>query len=209
MSDVSARSISVMLQRARDKAPGEIEQLCAVCRNFLMYVARAEMESRLRAKFDVRGLLKQTALQAHRDFDKFAGATEGEWLVWLKEIVTRNAAQLLRQIQDTGNVDVVCEASTLLGENAALEVNPGHADAPLSSIIRRERDLQIADALAQLPGDYQDVILLRNLQRLPFQEVAERMGKTRAAAQTLWGRAIGRLQQTFLAMREPTVMNDE
>jgi DNA-directed RNA polymerase specialized sigma24 family protein len=33
------------------------------------------------------------------------------------------------------------------------------------------------------------------LQRLPFNEVAERMGRSRAAVQMLWMRAIQRLQE--------------
>jgi RNA polymerase sigma-70 factor (ECF subfamily) len=39
------------------------------------------------------------------------------------------------------------------------------------------------------------VIYLRNLQRLPFSEVADRMDRTRPAVQMLWMRAIKKLQE--------------
>jgi RNA polymerase sigma-70 factor (ECF subfamily) len=55
--------------------------------------------------------------------------------------------------------------------------------------------LQLADAIAGLPEDYQEVIVLRNLQRLPFDEVARRMGRSRPAAQMLWMRALRRLRE--------------
>ena len=53
----------------------------------------------------------------------------------------------------------------------------------------------MAEAVAQLPADYQEVIMLRNLQRLSFKEVAERMNRSPGAAQMLWLRSLNRLQE--------------
>jgi RNA polymerase sigma-70 factor (ECF subfamily) len=61
-------------------------------------------------------------------------------------------------------------------------------------MVRREQEIQISEALATLPDSYQQVIALRNLQRLPFDEVAERMGRSRPATQMLWMRALKKLQ---------------
>ena len=57
-----------------------------------------------------------------------------------------------------------------------------------------DNELRVSAAVMELPPDYQEVIMLRNLQRLPFAEVAERMGRSRPAVQMLWMRAIKRLQ---------------
>jgi len=48
-----------------------------------------------------------------------------------------------------------------------------------------------------LPPDYQEVILLRNLERLPFDEVAHRMDRSRPAAQMLWMRAMRKLREAL------------
>jgi RNA polymerase sigma-70 factor (ECF subfamily) len=61
--------------------------------------------------------------------------------------------------------------------------------------MQKELQLQVADAVSRLPEDYQEVVILRNLQQLPFDEVAERMGRSRPAAQMLWMRAIRKLQE--------------
>lgn len=37
--------------------------------------------------------------------------------------------------------------------------------------------------------------MLRNLQRMPFDEIATRMGRTRPATQMLWMRAMKKLQE--------------
>ncbi len=43
--------------------------------------------------------------------------------------------------------------------------------------------------------------MLRNLQRLPFDEVAQRMDRSRPAAQMLWMRAIRALQESLAESR--------
>ncbi len=62
-------------------------------------------------------------------------------------------------------------------------------------VLRREEELAISQAVSQLSPDYQEVIILRNLERLPFDEIAERLGRSRPAVQMLWMRAIRRLQE--------------
>jgi RNA polymerase sigma-70 factor (ECF subfamily) len=68
-------------------------------------------------------------------------------------------------------------------------------ETPSQMLTGREREIALAQAIERLPEDYQEVILLRNLQRLPFDEVAERMGRTRGAVQMLWARAIQKLTE--------------
>ena len=48
--------------------------------------------------------------------------------------------------------------------------------------------------------------MLRNLQRLPFDEIAERMGRSRPACQMLWMRALKKLQAV---LTKESVVDDE
>ena len=68
--------------------------------------------------------------------------------------------------------------------------------------MRLDTELRVTAALAELSPDYQEVVMLRNLQRLSFNEVAERMSRTRPAVQMLWMRAIRKLQQTMEEQNE-------
>jgi RNA polymerase sigma-70 factor (ECF subfamily) len=54
--------------------------------------------------------------------------------------------------------------------------------------------MQVANRLAQLPPHYREVIILRNLEGLPFEKIAQRMGRTSVAVRQLWTRAIRRLK---------------
>lgn len=196
-------SVTTLLHDAREKVPGGAERLFGACRNFLSVVARAQVESWLEAKFDASDLVQQTLLEAYRDFGAFRGTTEAEWLAWLRQILSRNAANFHRHYRATGKREITREKPPVLGDGSnGTSFLMDSRETPSQQLIREERELQIADALAQLPEDYQEVIFLRNLQRLSFAEVAERMGRSRAAAQMLWGRALGRLQQAFAVLQQ-------
>jgi RNA polymerase sigma-70 factor (ECF subfamily) len=60
---------------------------------------------------------------------------------------------------------------------------------------RREQAVLLADALEKLPTDYREVFLLRNLERIPFEEIATRMNRSSGAVRMLWTRAIKKLSQ--------------
>ncbi len=155
-------------------------------------------------KVDASDLVQQTLLEAYRDFGHFRGSTEAEWLAWLRRILAHNAANYVRYYQTAGKRRVGRELP-LGGSEGGRAAGPSDVadpgESPSQQLLRQERELQIADALAGLPPDYREVIQLRNLQRLSFQEVAERMGRSRPAVQMLWMRALQKLEEALAALR--------
>ncbi len=65
--------------------------------------------------------------------------------------------------------------------------------SPSSMAVRRERSVLLADALEKLPADYRTVFVLRNIERIPFNEIAVRLGRSPGAVRVLWTRAMQRL----------------
>jgi RNA polymerase sigma-70 factor (ECF subfamily) len=63
--------------------------------------------------------------------------------------------------------------------------------------MQREAAVVLADHLAKMSAEHRQVIELRNLQGLPFEAVASRMGRTTGAARMLWMRAIRKLRLTM------------
>jgi DNA-directed RNA polymerase specialized sigma24 family protein len=53
----------------------------------------------------------------------------------------------------------------------------------------------LADALETLPAHYREVFILRNLEHIPFDQIAARMGRSPGATRVLWKRAMDRLSQ--------------
>ncbi|HLJ12247.1 MAG TPA: sigma-70 family RNA polymerase sigma factor [Planctomycetaceae bacterium] len=196
----SSNSINVadLLEKARRGDDSARDRLFAACRNYVSIAARAEMASWLKSKVDSSDLVQQTLLEAHRGLADFRGTTEGEWLGWLKRILVHNAADFVRRYH---GVEKRCAGRevALAGPESGFG-SPALSDGgPTASqvVMQKELQLQVADALSRLPEDYQEVVILRNLQQLPFDEVAARMGRSRPAVQMLWMRAIRKLQDVL------------
>jgi RNA polymerase sigma-70 factor (ECF subfamily) len=203
--DLSRSSIlGPLLERARGGDAAAREELFAKCRNYVALVARSQVESWMRTKIDASDLVQQTLLEAYRGFQNFQGKTEGEWLAWLRQILSHNAQDFIRQMRTEkrgGAKELPLQMGT---DSQGIVIDPPAGEATPSEIFAgREREIALADAIAQLSPDHQEVIILRNLQRLPFDEVATIMGRTRPAVQMLWTRALQKLEQLMSEQNGP------
>lgn len=191
-------NIPALLTRARDGDDAARDALFAQCRSYVGIVARAQVEGRLRTKIDASDLIQQTLLEAHRGLKNFRGETEAEWLGWLKRILSNNATDFVRAYHGTekrgGHKEVPIHVASP-GLTASFNRDPADpGESPSQCVLRKEREIEVAAAIEALPEDYREVILLRNLQKLSFNEVAERMNRSRPATQMLWLRALRQLE---------------
>ena len=87
MSSASPRStVGNLIQRARDGDGHCQQELFEVGRRYMAIVARSEVETWLRVKVDASDIVQQTLMEAYRDFERFQGRSEKEWLGWLRRI---------------------------------------------------------------------------------------------------------------------------
>jgi RNA polymerase sigma-70 factor, ECF subfamily len=187
----------VQLERARAGDLATRGRVLEAYRNYLGLLARTQMSPALRARLDPSDLVQQTLLEAHRDFLGFTGASERDFLLWLRRILVRNlmdeAKHQHRQVRDVQRQQSL-EALLEQSGNALGQALAG-GSTPSTQASRREQEVLLADALARLRPDYREVIVLRNLEQLRFEEVAARMGRSAGAVQMLWARAMEKLGQ--------------
>ena len=189
--------VSELIRRARAGDAASRDELFGLCRSYLGLMARAQVESWLRVKVDASDLVQQTLLEAHRDFDRFQGRSQQQWLAWLRRILARNAADFVRQYRGAAKRAARREIPFASGESGSRRGAPEPAapvETPSQEFLQLDEELRVSAAMGALPPDYQEVIFLRNLQRLPFDEVARRMNRSRPAAQMLWLRALKKLR---------------
>lgn len=195
----SNRNITALLQRARSGDAVSRDELFTACRGYLAVVARAKVESTLRIKVDASDVIQQTLLEAHRDFDRFSGESEKEWLGWLRRILSHNVADFVRHYKGAEKrasgreVPIRLSNDTVSGPGVLEPAANG--PTPSRLVARLDEEFRVATALAQLSDDYREVIMLRNFQQLSFNEVAEQMGRSRPAVQMLWMRALKQLEE--------------
>jgi RNA polymerase sigma-70 factor (ECF subfamily) len=176
-------------------------------RGYLTLLARLQLSRRLQSKADASDLVQEVFLQAHDHFPRFRGSTEGELLSWLRQILATTLANLVRHYCGTQCRDVRLErhlAAELDESSRALDRSLlAPQSSPSQQAARREQAVLLADALARLPADYREVIVLRHLEGLTFAEVARRMGQTLDRVKKLWTPALARLRAALGGAHEP------
>lgn len=185
------------LKKARNGDDFARNRLFEACRSCVAIAARVHLHRRLQSKFDPSDLVQQSLLDAHCGFEDFQGGSPAEWLAWLKQIVKHNAMDADKRFRQADRRDLRREFPLQFFDSTGTKaevplVDPGPSPSQFAS--KGERELQLAAAIEALPDDYRQVILLRNLERLPFDRVAERMNRTRGACQMLWMRAVEQLR---------------
>lgn len=190
-----------LLRQARAGDAAALGALLELYRNYLTLLARLQISRRLQSKVDPADLVQDTFLKAHRHFGQLRGSTEVELVSWLRQILAGNVANLVRHYFGTQGRDIRLEQELeheLEQSSAAWSVGlVADQSSPSQRAAAREEALVLADALAQLPPDYSEVIVLRHLQGLPFAEVADRMSRSVDSVEKLWVRALARLRKAL------------
>ena len=174
-------------------------------RDYLRALARLQLSARLRGKLDASDVVQQAILLAHARRGQFRGATEAEWLGWLRAILANTLAGVLREF-DTAARDLGREkslenelerSSTRLEHLLAADVS-----SPSDGAVRGEELLRLARALGQLPEDQRQVVELHHLKGLTVAAVAAELDRTRPAVVGLLFRGLKNLRALLGAHSE-------
>lgn len=170
-------------------------------RDWLRLLARLQIDTRFQGKFDASDVVQQTLLEACRDLPKFRGSSEGELLAWLRGILAHVIGHQVRhyrgaQSRDVGR-EVSLEASLAATSCALANVLAADQTSPSQQAAREEEGVRLARILEGLPSDYREVLILRNLEGLSHEAVAQRMNRSAGAIRMLWVRALARFRSEF------------
>ena len=186
---------------ARDGDDETRGALLETYRSYLELLARLEIGQALRTKLDTSDLVQETFLEAFAGFNKFHGTGEPELVGWLRSILTAKTNNLVRHYLGTQGRDIRREQRLEINLDYSSRLLDRGLMAPESTPSRqaaqRELGVLLAEALAALPDDYREVVVLRNLEELSFPEVASRMNRSVDSIQKIWVRALVRLRQAM------------
>jgi len=190
-----------LLCLARAGSSAALGQLLELYRGYLTLLARLQIGHRLQGKVEAADLVQDTFLEAHRHFAAFRGTAEAELVCWLQQILAGRLANLVRRYCGTRRRDVRLErelADQLAQSSHILDQSLAAAQStPSQRAVRREHAVLLADALARLPEDYREVIILHHLEELTFPVIARRMGRSVDSVKNLWARALAQLRRSL------------
>ena len=176
--------------------------LLEIYRNHLYLLASAQLNARLRGRVNPSDLVQETFLRASRHFGEFCGSSEQEWLGWLRTILRRSVLKMIHRqvvarkrsvLREVSLQELAIRSGPESSGSASLIVSRG--SSPSTQTRRQELSSLLAERLSRLPGPYREVLVLRHLEGLSFNEVADRMGRPSGAVRVLWLRALERLRR--------------
>jgi RNA polymerase sigma-70 factor (ECF subfamily) len=167
-------------------------------RNYLRLLARLHLDPRLQGKLDPSDAVQQTLLQAYQARDQFRGGTEAELAAWLRQILARHLANLVRDFgRDRRAVgrEQPLEAA-LAASSARLEAwAAAEQSSPSQRAERQEQAVRVAEALARLPEAQREALVLQHWQGWSLEEIGRHLGRSPAAVAGLIKRGIKQLRR--------------
>ncbi len=201
---LDADRVLELIGAARRGEKEQLGQLLQFYFNYLTLLASTQLDNRLRRRLNPSDLVQETMLAAHRDFVAFRGTTPQEFVAWLRQIlinvlhgaIARHVKAGKRDIRREISIDEIGQGLDRSAANLA-SLLPSPVSNPSGKVHAQERAAELADHLALLRPDYREVIVLRNLQGLSFEEIATQMERSAGAVRMLWLRAIDRFKDTY------------
>jgi RNA polymerase sigma-70 factor (ECF subfamily) len=196
MTDES-EDLEELLQRAKRCEHAAVSELLERYRVYLNLLARIHVDKTLQAKVDASDLVQETMIRAYPRFSTFSGSGERELVGWLRSVLAATAIDMARRYRGTQRRNVSLErrlADSLNRSSAAMEQLVSPTSSPSQHVVGREAAVVLADRLAKLPDVSREAIVLHYLEGRSIAEVAEHLGRSPQATNSLLARALVKLR---------------
>jgi RNA polymerase sigma-70 factor (ECF subfamily) len=117
---------------------------------------------------------QEAFVRVHQHLGEFRD--ESSFSTWLHRIVARVAIDVLRKERPSRRSDVADVPEATLREAAPGVLATALGTDPQESVLRHELAGCIADALRQLPDVHRTILVLREMDGLSYDDLAERLG---------------------------------
>ena len=140
----------------------------------------------MRNETEAEDVVQDSYLRAIRHFGAFRG---GDGRAWLLTIVRNGCYDRMRQKGASGR-------STDFDE--AIHSGGQRSPNPETALLQAERSELVRKSLEELPPEYREVLVLRELEQLSYREIANITGIPMGTVMSRLNRGRQRLQQTLL-----------
>jgi RNA polymerase sigma-70 factor (ECF subfamily) len=182
MPDDVAKSVD-LLRAAQAGDQDALARLCTRYEDRVRRLVRKRMNAALRAKAESSDLVHEVMLKVVAGFDAIEIRDDRSFGKWITRVVFNEAVDLARK-----RVTTPAEDADTPAERAARITDPA------DRVVRSEERARVMRAIAALPDDQRKVVELRDLDELPYGEIARLMGRaTEDAVRMLHRRALVRL----------------
>lgn len=181
-------------------------ELLARHRPALVAFVSLRLDPAVRGRLDPSDVVQEAQADMAKQLPDYLARRPMPFHLWARK-TAYNRLLNARRDHRAGRRDVAREADAPQQSSLVLArriLSPG--PTPSEAAVAAETAGRVAEALEGLPEDDREILLMRQADGLPYEEVAELLGVTPAAARQRYGRALIRLQRI---LAEHGIVGDE
>ena len=194
---VTHANLRELLAMARSGDEPALGRLLDHYRGSLRDQARFQLRERLNTRVDHSDIVQETFLEASRDFPGFKGTSVAEWEGWLRKILDNNVAEAVRRhdhvrkrtVRVERPIDAVNSNGASIGQGLAMDQT-----TVSRQVMRAEEIVELNAAIDSMVSNQREAILLRYLEGMSLNQMAEHFDRSEAAVASLLQRGIESLR---------------
>jgi RNA polymerase sigma-70 factor (ECF subfamily) len=184
-----------LLERIRSGDRQALELLLERHRQRLHSFVDCHLDPRVRARLDASDVVQETQMEVVRRMDDYLDRRPMPFHLWLHktayEHLLRARRNHLRGRRSVDREEAWPSQSSLLLAKSLLSTGP----SPSRAVQARELAERVSRAVADLAEGDREILLMRDVDELPYEEIACLLEIEPAAARMRYGRALIRLQK--------------
>ena len=200
MPDVKADSARTqgLLDQVAAGDPRALDKLLARYQPKLFAFVNRRLDRRVRSRLNSSDVVQEAQLEVVRRMDDYLKRRPMPFHLWVRKTAYQRLLNLQRDHRGRARRSVDREVA--MPERSSLRLAgpllaPG--PSPSARLAAREDAERVAQAVAQLADADREILLMRHVEDLPYEEIAGLLDLAPAAARKRYGRALIRLQQVL------------
>jgi RNA polymerase sigma-70 factor (ECF subfamily) len=196
-----------LLRQAQQGDADAVERLLTVHREPLRRMIDLRLDPALAARVDASDIVQDVLIEAHRRLQDYLRKPTMPFHLWLRHIAKDHIIDAHRheRLAQRRSIDREQSLNANRPGESSLDWAAQFLDAemtPASAAMRQEMERKVQSAIEQLDPDDREIILMRYVEQLSNQDVADTLGVSEAAASMRCLRAVRRLQSMLLSPGE-------
>jgi len=190
-SSATAPSDAALLERSGGGDQAAFEGVMRKYNGKLFRVARAILKD----DTDAEDVLQDAYLDAYRHLGDFGG--DSELSTWLTRIVVNHALMRLRREKRRSSIVPFQTTSAANGETPETQVPDNRIESPSAGAIRAETRRILERRIDELPASFRTVFVMREVEDMSMEEIAECLSISPATVRTRLFRARALLREAL------------
>ena len=191
----TATSSEVVLthwEQAKNGCDDALGELLELYRPYLIAVATARLDKRIRPKVAPSDVVQDTMLRAHHGFSDFSGTSDDDLKAWLRAILCNHLIDCRRAYKYTSKRSIDMERPL---DEASSRYEPMQQTTPYDVVVNHDQRLRLQRCRESLPSRERDVVRWYHEDNLTFAQIGHRLECSAKTARSIWYRALSQLAQ--------------